>query len=108
MCRYQFGNKKLHAFVEAGFSPSIFLTMRNVTVKNGKKTVDYRQDFSTSSIDKFQLLGNISFGINYSINERYQVFGQPIFRYSLTPVADTPLTRYLFSGGVEMGVRRRI
>ena len=51
MCRYQFGNKKLHAFVEAGFSPSIFLTMRNVTVKNGKKTVDYRQDFSTSSID---------------------------------------------------------
>ena len=105
--RFEFSEKKLRLFLETGVSPSIYLTTRRKSITDIGTNVEF-QNNNTHNFNKFHLVGNLSFGISYSIDENLQIIGQPIFRYHLTKLEEVPIREYLFNYGVEIGIRRRI
>ena len=54
-----------------------------------------------------------SFGLNYTLSKKLQIFGQPIFRYHLSSTAERQegineqiLDEHLFTIGLEAGIRK--
>ena len=103
--RYEFPKKMISFFVEAGLSPYIYLTTKN------KQTTETRVRTITGSVtrdlDRLQIAGSISFGFNYDLNVKWQLFGQPIVRYHFTSLTrGNPVKENLYTLGLELGVRR--
>ncbi|HRN94808.1 MAG TPA: hypothetical protein PL084_08790, partial [Chitinophagales bacterium] len=44
----------------------------------------------------------ISVGIDYKINSRMNLRVEPTFRYGVLKLMDTPITTYLYSGGLNI------
>ena len=105
--RYEFNEKKWTPFVEAGVSPSLFLTRRTATKTDLGTDIEY-DNGEFYNFNKMHLVGFASFGINYSPNNKYQFFGQPAFRYHLTKLVGAPIGEHLFNIGLEIGVRRKL
>lgn len=103
--RYEFASQKVIPFLEIGLSPTIYLKTRNKVITDIDETII---SYKSNSFNNLQLVGNVSFGLNYNLNEQLQLFGQPIFRYHFTKSENTPIEERLFSGGLEIGVRRKI
>ena len=92
----QFCSKKWAPFIEVGISPSYI--------------VGNSQDIFASAFTRnFQVVGIVSGGLNYTQNS-FQFFAQPAFRFHLTGIDadDPPIKEHLFSGGIEVGVRKFI
>lgn len=105
--RFEINRKKLSPFFELGISPSIYLTSRKKTVTDiGKESEVPNGD--VQDFNRLHVVGFISFGLNYSLNDTFQLFGQPVFRYHLTQLADAPISEYLLNYGIEIGIRRKI
>jgi len=105
--RIRLNNKKLNPFFEFGVSPSIYLTTKTKIITD----IDTSTKFNKNSQDEFnkiQMVGFISLGMNYYLNENIQIFGQPIIRYHLTKMADALINENLFNYGIEIGIRKRI
>ena len=103
--RFEFTDKKLTPFFELGVSPSIYLTRKVKSIKDIGTDVRFENNTITN-FNHLHFVGIISFGANYSINEKLQIFGQPILRYHLTKLGDAPIEEYLFQYGIEIGLRR--
>lgn len=103
--RYEFASGRWTPFVEMGVSPSIYLTTRRNFVTNLGEEVALLKE---NNFNPLHLVGSISAGINYTLSDEWQLFGQPIFRYHLTPIEDTPIQQRLYSYGLEMGIRRKL
>jgi len=58
--------------------------------------------------NKVHFVPYISFCLNYAINDKVQLFGQPTIRYHLTKLSDAPISEYLNNFGIELGIRKRI
>ncbi|HRD80612.1 MAG TPA: hypothetical protein PLL53_07630 [Saprospiraceae bacterium] len=105
--RFEINRKKLSPFFELGVAPSMYLTSRKKTVTDiGKESEVPNGDIQ--NFNRFHIVGFISFGLNYSLNDQFQLFGQPVFRYHFTPLADAPISEYLLNYGIEIGIRRKI
>lgn len=105
--RYEFSNKKITPYVEAGFGVAYYLLHRNIAKLGGERTVTTRTDVtSVSRIQKVNLEGIIAFGANYNLKNNLQLFGQPTLRYHLTKLWDTDLKERLWALGLEVGLRR--
>ena len=105
--RFELNEKKLAQFFELGISPSIYLTTRTKSATDIGTDAEFQND-AIHDFNKVHIVGFVSFGLNYSINEKYQFFGQPILRYHFTKLADRPIAEYLFNYGIEIGIRRKI
>lgn len=105
--RYELNNKKWSPFIEIGFAPSIFLTGRTEKTQNGETSISYGDPINTGT-NTLHLSGFLSVGVNYTVNNNIQLFGQTSFRYHLTPLADTSITGNLYNYGIEFGARKRI
>jgi hypothetical protein len=44
----------------------------------------------------------MSVGIDYRINEKMNLRIEPTFRYGVLKIIDTPVTGYLYSGGINV------
>ena len=105
--RFEINKKKLSPFIEMGVSPAIYMTTRIKEITD----LDTNAEFSNKNdniFNKIQVVGFLSFGMNYSINENYQIFGQPAFRYHFTKLAEGPINENLFNYGIEIGIRKKI
>ena len=105
--RYEFSNKKFSPFVEAGISPSYYLTTKTKTITD-LDTNTTSQRGGNGSYSNLHLVGVIAVGANYSINEKFQLFGQGTYRRHFTKLVDAPIRGYLYNYGFEFGVRRKI
>ena len=105
--RFEFSNKKFSPFIELGVSPSVYLTTRTKTVTDIGTDVTYQKG-GTADYNNMHLVGFTSFGVNYSLNEKFQLFGQGIYRYHFTKLVDAPISEHLYNYGLEVGVRRRL
>ncbi|WP_235294003.1 outer membrane beta-barrel protein [Portibacter lacus] len=105
--RWEINENKFAPFLEAGVAPSLYLRTRSALVSDQDKEISFSDD-RVNKMNNIHAYGFISFGGNYTINEKYQLFAQPIFRYHLTKLADTPIREHLYSGGIELGIRRKI
>ncbi len=92
LIRKHFSKKNWSPFFEAGIIPSYLMS------PNG--------NLLSSSINKFQLAGVLSVGVNYSFSN-YQIFFQPAFRYHITnTVGNATIKEHLYAGGIEVGIRK--
>ena len=105
--RFEFDGKKLAPFIEAGGAPSIYMGTRTKTVTDIGADVNFEIG-KALGFNQWHLVGYLSFGANYDIGQRLQLFGQPIFRYHFTKLADASIAEYLYNVGMEVGVRRRM
>jgi hypothetical protein len=105
--RFEFNNKKVSPFLEMGVAPSIYITtkIKQITDLDTKSTY---QRGGTSDYNNMHLVGFTAFGVNYLLNEKFQLFGQGIVRYHFTKLYNAPIEEHLYSYGIEMGVRRRL
>lgn len=105
--RFEFTNKKFSPFIESGISPSVYLTTRTTSVTDIGTDVTYQKN-GTSDFTSMHLVGMVSIGTNFTVNEKFQLFGQATYRYHLTKLADAPIEEHLYNYGIEIGVRRSI
>ena len=71
--RYELSHKKLTPFFEVGVSPSIYLTTRTKTVTDIDKNAEF-DNSNLNEISRVQLVGSLSMGLNYSLNDNIQFF----------------------------------
>jgi len=109
--RYEYKTTKFSPFIEAGISPNIYLNTKLKTVypsgSDRPNTVEYQEN-ELLKINTLQFVASISFGYNYHLNDSFTIYGQPIIRYHLTALADTPVKYYLYNIGLELGLRKNL
>lgn len=105
--RFEINQKKLTPFFELGISPSIYMTTRIKSITDIGADSEF-QNGDVQNFNKFHVVGFISFGLNYALNDKFQIFGQPTFRYHITKLVDAPINEHLFNYGVEIGIRKKI
>jgi hypothetical protein len=101
--RYEFSESRWSPFVEVGLSPNLYLRGKEIQQTDLGET-----NFEAGNINKMQLVGSVSFGVNYAATENLQVFAQPIFRYHLTKTTDLGSEEHLYNAGLEIGMRKRL
>lgn len=103
--RYILRRRNLTTFLEAGFSPHVYLTTRTREVTDLYEHTEYSRE-ENEEFNKIQLVGTASIGFSYKIREGLQILVQPIFRYHLTKLylTDSPVREHLYNVGVELGL----
>lgn len=104
--RWEFGTKKITPFIELGTAPSIFLTTKTTTKTDQETTTQIGIDES-NEFNKLHLVTFAAFGLNYSINDHLQIFGQPTVRYHVTNLSKGPVKENLYNYGIELGLRKK-
>ncbi|MFT4663841.1 MAG: hypothetical protein ACI9VN_002289 [Patescibacteria group bacterium] len=99
--RLEFSDKKITPFLEFGISPNIYLASRNKIIIDTYTTVEFRPN-KDPRFNKLHLVGSLSFGCNYRVGEKYQLFGQPTFRYHLTKGSDGSINEQLMNTCITM------
>lgn len=105
MVRYEFSNKKITPYVEAGFSGGYLLGNKSILKVNGEEISSNGNEV----VKDFQLTGDIAFGINYTISETLQLYTQPHFNYHLSNLVKIDnVSEHLYAVGLEFGLRKKI
>jgi hypothetical protein len=104
MIRYEWKQEKWSPFFEGGISSSYYLVTRLTTSIDDDDTT--RLDNQSDAAIPIYFVANASLGMNYNISEQWQAFGQSIFRFHLNPISNEVIKEYLYSLGLEMGIRR--
>lgn len=105
--RFEMNQKKISPFVELGILPSYYMTTRTTE----KTDIGRNAQFDNGDVHNFNrvhFVGFLSFGMNYSLNDQLQFFGQPAFRYHFSKLVDAPISEHLLNFGVELGIRSKI
>lgn len=105
--RFEISEQSLSPFVELGMSPSIYVTRRTQSITDLGTDTNFQKG-NVHNFNRLHLVGFASAGLNYSITDTYQLFGQAAFRYHLTKMVDAPISEYLFNYGIEFGIRRQL
>jgi Outer membrane protein beta-barrel domain len=103
--RYELKSNKIKTYFAAGLSPNVYLKTRTQTITEfgSKATLGDR-----IGIQKMTFSANIGFGFEYVLNDHFQVYSQPSFRYHFTPLGTGPIKEYLYNFGLELGIRRNL
>ncbi|NEN25549.1 PorT family protein [Cryomorpha ignava] len=104
---YRVIDKKFFGYITAGATLNQFLydkSITRITYSNGDKVAIASgiTDFNKKTIG---LIGGV--GVGYHINPRFNIRVEPLFRYSLTALAETPIDQNIYSIGCQMGLIMR-
>ena len=96
---------KLKLFVTAGVSGNIFINQKT-TLLQGHDNGDIQKNTTTFNpgFNRFNLAMIAGLGINYKLSSRMNLKVEPVYRRSLTSIANTPIKSYLYSTGLNMGI----
>ena len=107
IARYEFNKKKISPFIETGISSNVYVTSKTKLITDISTSTEFH-DETKFNLNRLHFALNLSFGLNYQIGEKWILFGQPIFRYHFTKLADAPINEYLYNYGIELGARMKI
>jgi hypothetical protein len=100
---FNFGEKKIHFVMSIGVSTNIFLKATQTSIfeyENGNtkhQTQDQQYDYKTLDISPI-----ISAGVDYRVSNKINLRAEPTFRYGLLKIINTPITAYLWNGGLNI------
>lgn len=100
---FSFGEKRIHFVTSIGITTNILLNATQTSVleyENGDtkhETNDQQYNFKTLDISP-----TVSVGVDYKISNKINLRVEPTFRYGLLKIIDTPITAYLWSGGLNI------
>lgn len=102
-------DKKFFGYITAGASVNQFLDDKAKTqllFNNGDKDViNSETGFTDFNKTCFGLIGG--FGVGYHITPKFNIRAEPLFRYSLTPMAVAPIEQNNYSIGCQVGLNMR-
>jgi Outer membrane protein beta-barrel domain len=99
--QYLFSENKFSPYFKIGLSPTYNMYRRTKTVLDMEEP-RIRKDFNVNHYTAF-----IQFGIGgiLKLNDKWQIFAQPTFRYQITAAKSPENKDYLYSIGIELGAR---
>lgn len=107
---YRIVNQKFFGYISAGVSINKFLNDKSkswLTYNNGDTEVVKSEsgilDFNKTVIG---LVGGV--GLGYHVSEKLNLRLEPLFRYSLTPLAEAPIDQYNYSIGCQIGMNMKL
>jgi len=99
------GTKKLRFSASAGMITGVLLNawQKNIyTFSNGQETTT-QQYQNTTSFRTVVFSPQVSLGATYHISPKFKVKAEPMFRYAIQTVANTPIRANLYAGGIFIG-----
>jgi len=99
------GTKKLRFSASAGMITGVLLNawQKNIyTFSNGQETTT-QQYQNTTSFRTVVFSPQVSLGATYHISPKFKVQAEPMFRYAIQTVANTPIRANLYAGGIFIG-----
>lgn len=97
---------KFFSYLSGGFSVNQFLNDKSKLEISYYDWSSETKDVNSGIVDftKTGLSVLAGVGVGYHVNEKLNVRAEPLFRYSLTPLADTPIKQYNYSIGCQIGL----
>jgi hypothetical protein len=94
--------KKMNFYITGGFSVNVFLNSRTKTISGLENTEEtLKNSFDLSRIN-FSFLAGC--GMTAPITNRWYFKLEPLYRTSLNKVADSPVKKYFYSLGLNLGL----
>ena len=100
---FSFGKNKISFLASAGITTNILLKTTTTSIleykggKKEKKNQEYPYDFRKINISLI-----VSAGINYKINDKFNISAEPTFRYGILKITDAPVTAFLWNAGMNV------
>jgi len=102
--KYVFNKKSnLTPYLLISFSPNIYLSTKTTQITEFATKIFTERN---QQIHKITLSINAGIGADYSIGKNYMLFAQSSFHCHFTKLADGPIGEYLYSYGLELGIRK--
>ena len=101
--RYNLLNKLFKLYAFGGISSNIFLVEKTTQISgytNDDAKISYYNKQNFSKVNFAILAG---FGIQYSLTKKWDLKIEPIYRRSINAIANTPVKKYLYSFGINIG-----
>ncbi len=100
---FSLGEQRLRLISSIGLVTNILLKGNNTNVVyrmqgREKATIPSKEEFKKLNISPI-----IGIGMNYHMNDQSSLRIQPVFRYGMLKIIDTPVTGYLYNLGVDFG-----
>lgn len=109
IARFELTDKKITPFVETGVIPSQHLQTRWKQITNLGTDVMSLSGGNDMVVKRFQVVGYLSAGCSIRLGDQLQIYGQPVFRYHLTPqIVIDGFKERLYGAGIDVGIRRHI
>jgi len=100
---FTLGNKKVRFLTSIGIVSNIFIKETQTEILYFTDRKEKEKDPTGYEYNKINLSAAISAGIDYKINSRMNLRIEPIFRYGILKINDTPVTGYLWNAGLNIG-----
>ncbi len=107
--RMNLGKGRFRSTTAVGMAPAYLIAANSrsvFTYADGDKEATNYDD--TDQFLRFDLFATISTGVSYRLKERLEFRLEPMFRYGLLRITDTPVTGHLWSAGIGMGCTVRL
>jgi hypothetical protein len=101
---YFIGKRKIKGVVSLGGSLNYLVNDRTCILKtmaDGSKATSKSERLS--DFRPFNFTPQLSAGVEWSLNDKSSIRVEPIARYGVMKIADTPITEYLWSYGLNIG-----
>jgi hypothetical protein len=99
---FTIGKKKFRFFTSVGVMTNIFIKETQTSILVYSDRTDEKTSPTNFNYNKINISPTISVGIDYKINDRMNLRVEPNFRYGVLKIIDTPVTAYLYSGGLNI------
>lgn len=95
--------KKFRFIASAGITANIFIKATTTAVMKyddgDTERIRYDQDYNFNPIC---LSLTASAGIDYTLNEKFRLRAEPVFRYGISKIVDEPVSGYLWNVGLNI------
>jgi len=101
---FTLGEKKIRFVASAGITTNIFIKETETIVfeyKDGSHTREKLASFY--NYNQVDLSPTVSAGIDCQLNSRNHLKIEPVFRYGVLKIINTPVTGYLWNAGLNIG-----
>lgn len=99
---FTIGKKKVRFFTSVGVTTNIFIKETQTSFLIYSDRTDKKTSPTNFDYNKVNISPTVSVGIDYKINGRMNLRVEPTFRYGVLKIIDTPVTGYLYSGGLNI------
>lgn len=99
---FKIGKNRLSFFAGIGLTTNIFISEIQTSILVYSDHTERKTYPTNIEYKRINVSPTISFGIDYNIDERSNLRIEPIFRYGVLKIIDTPVAGYLYNGGINI------
>lgn len=102
---YHFGKGKWRFLAGGGVTTNVFLNERQQIIKYFDNKVEKTSEETEYNYNRFNFSPEIDLEVVFDAHERFYLYAGPTFTYGVLKIIDTPVTAYLFTGGINFGIQ---